>query len=126
MFKKIFKESQRLDKQILPRGERRNCGLIDEVRNVYYDGVTQDIVDETIKNIQNYNQRLYTNESNIDDEITHRIENLKATKEIEENSYYGTDKVNYDVDNYDNDGYEDLFKIEGEEEFEEDIGELNV
>lgn len=95
-------------------------------RNSYYDGVTQDIVDETIKNIQNYNQRLYTNESNIGDEITHRIENLKAAKEIEENSYYGTDKADYDLDNYDNDGYEDLFKIEGEEEFEEDIGELNV
>ena len=76
--------------------------------------------------IQNYNQRLYTNESNIGDEITHRIENLKLAKEIEENSYYGTDKMDYDLDNYDNDGYENLFKIEEDEDFSSDVGELNV
>ena len=95
-------------------------------RNSYYDGVTQDIVDETIKNIQNYNQRLYTNESNIGDEITHRIDNLKAAKEIEEQSYYGTDRVDYDLDNYDNEGYENLFKVQEEEEFNTDVGELDV
>ena len=86
-------------------------------RNKYYDGVTQDVVDETIKNIQNYNQRLYTNESNIGDEITHRIENLKMAKEIEEQSYYGTDRQDYDLDSYDNAGYEELFKDQEEEEF---------
>lgn len=91
-------------------------------RNSYYDGVTQDVVDETIKNIQNYNQRLYTNESGIGDEITHRIENLKAAKEIEEKSYYGTDKTDYDLDNYDNAGYEDLFKEQEEEEFDPEVG----
>ena len=96
-------------------------------RNKYYDGATQDVVDETIKNIQNYNQRLYTNESNIGDEITHRIENLKMAKEIEEQSYYGTDRQDYDLDNYDNAGYEALFKDQEEEEFEADIGDdLNV
>ena len=95
-------------------------------RNSFYDGVTQDIVDETIKNIQNYNQRLYTNESGIGDEITHRIENLKAAKEIEEQSYYGTDKDDYDLDNYDNAGYEDLFKGEEEEEFDAGVFDLDV
>lgn len=92
-------------------------------RNSYYDGVTQDIVDETIKNIQNYNQRLYTNESGIGDEITHRIENLKMAKDIEEQSYYGTDRNDYDLDNYENEGYEGLFKDEEEEEFEADVDE---
>lgn len=48
--------------------------------NQYYDGVSRDIVDETIKNIQLFNQRLYTNESGIGDEISHRIEQLKSVK----------------------------------------------
>ena len=96
-------------------------------RNKYYDGVTQDVVDETIKNIQNYNQRLYTNESGIGDEITHRIENLKLAKDIEEQSYYGTDRDDYDLDSYDNAGYEELFRDEEEEEFEVEVGDdLNV
>ena len=30
-------------------------------KNQYYNGVTKDIVDETLHNIQAYNQRLYTN-----------------------------------------------------------------
>jgi hypothetical protein len=34
-------------------------------KNKFFDGVTRDIVDETIKNFQNFNQRLYTNESGI-------------------------------------------------------------
>ena len=32
-------------------------------RNRFYDNVTRDIVDETIKNLQAFNQRLYTNET---------------------------------------------------------------
>ena len=92
-------------------------------RNKYYDGVTQDVVDETIKNIQNYNQRLYTNESGIGDEITHRIENLKMAKEIEEQSYFGADRDDYDLDNYDTAGYDSLFKDQEEEEFDADVGD---
>ena len=82
-------------------------------KNKYYDGVSKDVVDETIMNIQNYNQRLYTNESGIGDEITRRIEALKTAKELETgNSYYGTDETEYDLDNYDNDGFEGLFEDE--------------
>lgn len=87
--------------------------------NSFYDGVTRDIVDETIKNIQNFNQRLYTNESGIGDEITRRINALKEAKQIEEESYYGTNQT-YDLDSYDNDGYVDLMR---EEEFDPDMGE---
>lgn len=89
-------------------------------RNKYYDGITQDVVDETIKNIQNYNQRLYVNESGIGDEITHRIENLKIAKDLEEKSYYGADNQDYDLDNYDNEGYEGLFN-DSEEDFNPEI-----
>lgn len=87
--------------------------------NGFYDGVTRDIVDETIKNIQNFNQRLYTNESGIGDEITRRINALKEAKQIEEESYYGTNQT-YDLDSYDNDGYVDLMR---EEEFDPDMEE---
>ena len=86
-------------------------------KNKFYDNVTRDIVDETVKNIQNYNQRLYTNESGIGDEITRRIESLKSAAEIE--NYYGTDQT-YDLDNYDNDGYEALME---QEEFEVELDE---
>lgn len=87
--------------------------------NSFYDGVTRDIVDETIKNIQNFNQRLYTNESGIGDEITRRINALREAKQIEEESYYGTNQT-CDLDSYDNDGYMDLMR---EEEFDPDMEE---
>lgn len=91
-------------------------------KNKYYDGVSKDIVDETIMNIQNFNQRLYTNESGIGDEITRRIEALKtmSTLESDSTSYYGTDDISYDLDQYDNDGYESLFKDDGEFKVEVD------
>ena len=64
-------------------------------KSKFYDNVTRDIVDETIKNIQSYNQRLYTNESGIGDEITRRIEALKTIKDLE--NYYDVGKE-YDLD----------------------------
>lgn len=53
--------------------------------NRYYDDVKKDIVDETIENIQNFCQRLYTNESGIGEEIDRRIDALKTAKELEDN-----------------------------------------
>lgn len=86
--------------------------------NKYYDGVTQDVVDETIKNIQAFNQRLYTNESGIGDDISHRIEQLKMVSRLtqektgaDSDNYYLQNK-DYDLDNYENDGYEDLIASE--------------
>ena len=88
-------------------------------KNAFYDGVTRDIVDETIKNFQNFNQRLYTNESGIGEQITERINGLKSVKQIEDESYYGTNKE-YDLDNYDNEGYVALVH---DEEFKADLME---
>lgn len=88
-------------------------------RNTFYDGVTRDIVDETMKNFQNFNQRLYTNESGIGEQITERINALKQAKQIEDETYYGTNKE-YDLDNYDNEGYVRLVK---DEEFDASIME---
>lgn len=87
-------------------------------KNKFFDNVSRDIVDETIQNFQNFNQRLYVNESGIGEEITRRIEALQSAKELE--TYYGTDK-NYDLDSYDNEGYESLFNED--EDFDPGVGE---
>lgn len=87
-------------------------------RNRFYDKVTRDVVDETMKNLENFNQRLYTNESGIGDEITRRVEALKTAREIE--NYYDTDKA-YDLDSYDDDGYSALM-LNQDDEFEINLG----
>lgn len=86
--------------------------------NQFYDGETRDVVDETIKNIQSWNQRLYTNESGIGDEISQRIQALKTAAELE--SYYDLNEDDNDFDNYENEGFEQLFK---DDEFEVDLNE---
>lgn len=97
-------------------------------KNGYYDNVTRDIVDETIKNIQAFNQRLYTNETGIGEDITRRIEMLKTAKQLEDgvdvNSYYLDDNYG-DLDKYDIEGYNALFK-EQEDDFNVDTGDVNV
>jgi hypothetical protein len=84
--------------------------------NQFYDNVTRDVVDETIKNIQSWNQRLYTNESGIGDEINQRIQALKTAAELE--SYYDLNEENTDFDNYENEGFEQLFQ---DDEFEAEL-----
>ena len=88
-------------------------------KNSFYDDVSRDIVDETMKNFQAFNQRLYTNESGIGEQITERINNLKNAQMIERESYYGTDSE-YDLDNYENEGYSQLVL---EEEFDPGLPE---
>jgi len=78
--------------------------------NQFYDGETRDIVDETIKNIQSWNQRLYTNESGIGDEISQRIQSLKTAAELE--SYYNLNQDQVDYDEYENEGFEQLYSDE--------------
>ena len=85
-------------------------------KNKFYDNVTRDIVDETMKNVQNFTQRLYTNETGISEEIDRRVAALQSAKELED--YYDTNKE-YDLDEYDNAGYEELMKSE---EFNPNIG----
>lgn len=72
-------------------------------QNKFYDGATRDVIDETIKNVENYNQRLYINEGGIGDEITQRLNALKNANETEQ-SIYGLEE-NYNLDEYDNAGF---------------------
>ena len=89
-------------------------------RAKFYDGVTRDIVDETMKSIQSNARRLYIGESGIGDEITKRIEALQSAASLEnEDSIYGIGS-DYDLDEYDVDSYDQLMK---EEEFEVNLDE---
>ena len=90
--------------------------------NTFYDDVSRDIVDETMQNFQAFNQRLYTNESGIGEQITERLNNLKNVALIEQESYYGTN-AEYDLDNYENEGYSQLVL---EEDFDPGISEEDV
>lgn len=91
-------------------------------KNQYYDGVARDIVDETIKNIQAWNQRLYTEESGIGDEITRRIEALKTAKQLEDNYFIVEGHTQDELDKYQNDAFDRLFSEE-EEDFQTEVDE---
>lgn len=69
----------------------------------YYDNVPKDIVDETIRNSQNFVRRLYTNETDIGTEITARIEALQNVAQMEAGAY--DLKQEYDIDEYDTEGF---------------------
>lgn len=92
-------------------------------RNKFYDGVSRDIVDESMKNFQAFNQRLYTNESGMGDEITRRIDALKTAAALEqESNYYGT-KKSYDLDEFEQQGYDQLIKGDIDSDFKADPDE---
>ena len=81
--------------------------------NRFYDGSTRDVIDEELKTIQNYNQKLYINEGGIGQEITERLMNLqKATQFENQESIYDL-RQEFDLDEFDN----DAFKVTEEEEF---------
>lgn len=93
-------------------------------KNKFYDGVTRDIVDETITNMQAWTQRLYTNETGIGEEITRRIEALKIADQLERGQKNNYDlSMDNDLDKHDTDSYNDLFSDDEEEEFVVEIGE---
>ena len=73
-------------------------------QNRFYDGVTRDVIDETLKNIENYNQRLYVNEGGIGEEITQRLKALNSTGLDEPENIYGIQEE-FDEEKYDNEGF---------------------
>ena len=79
--------------------------------------MSRDVVDETMKNIQAFNQKLYTNETGIGDEITRRIEALRNAKKAEDRYDTGGD---YALDEYEADGYDKLLSEE-DEDFQSDL-----
>ena len=72
--------------------------------NTFYDNVTRDVLDETLKNIENYNQRLYINEGGIGEEITERLRALNSVAELENENFYGV-QPDFNPDEYDNEAY---------------------
>lgn len=88
--------------------------------NPYYDGVTRDVVDETIKNMQSFNQSLYINESGIGEEITQRLQALQNATKLEQETYYGTN-AEHDLDRFEQEGLDFVFGEENDE-FDPDAG----
>ena len=87
--------------------------------NKFYDDVTRDVIDEAIKNIENYNQRLYVNEGGIGEEITQRLRALNAANVMEQNGGVYDVQPDFNPDEYDNEAY----VIDGEEaDFDPDGG----
>lgn len=89
-------------------------------KNRFYDDVTRDVVDETMKNIQAYNRHLYTDESGIGEEITARIQSLQAANDLE-NRYNIASLDGASADEYADEGFEweeenDEFEVELEGE----------
>lgn len=76
--------------------------------NTFYDGVTRDVIDETLKNLQTYNQRLYVNEGGLGDEITSRLKALESAHRIEkETQYYDLPTSTEDeLDKYANEAFD--------------------
>jgi hypothetical protein len=82
--------------------------------NTYYDGVTRDVVDETLKNIMAGNRRLYVNESGIGDDINQRIAALKNIQQLEKQHLDLVPTTETDLDNYDNAGFNGLEEFDPE------------
>lgn len=74
-------------------------------QNKFYDNVTRDVVDETMKNIQAWNQRLYVNESGLGEEISARLQALKNVQEAE--NFYETEQKDFDADFYEAEAFKD-------------------
>jgi hypothetical protein len=87
-------------------------------QNKFYDNTTRDVIDESLKNIENYNQRLYINEGGIGDEITQRLQALKSANDLEESSF--DLQTEFDLDEYDNEGFAGTGI---DEEFKVDVGD---
>lgn len=87
-------------------------------KSSFYDGVSRDVVDETMNNIEAFNQRLYTNESGISEDIERRVKQLKEARQTED--YYDTNKE-YDMDEYEKDGFE----VKLDEENDEFVAEVD-
>ena len=85
--------------------------------NKFYDNTTRDIIDEAIKNIESYNQRLYVNEGGIGEEITQRLRALTAANNMEQGSNIYDIQSDFNPEEYENEAY----IIDGEED-EFDVG----
>lgn len=78
-------------------------------KNKFHNDEVHDIVDNTMKNIQNYARRLYENEASMSDQVDATIEAKKRMDALEMQNFEDM------VDEYDNAGYS-AFEIEEEKE----------
>ena len=100
---KIVKEKEKsLDIELSNRKDLTDQLIVTiDGENKFYDNVTRDVLDETLKNIENYNQRLYINEGGIGEEITQRLKALNSANELENETFYNI-QPDFNQDEYDN------------------------
>lgn len=126
-YDKLVKAAEFTPKNVKNINDFETCGELikwlekNDWKNDYYNNVPRDIVDETIANIQAFNQRLYTNESGIGEEITRRLEGLAQAQRLEQGGYYTDPEEVADLDRYEVDGYDRLmsdeeFKVDTEDD----------
>lgn len=65
--------------------------------NKFYDNVTRDVIDETLKNMEAWNQRLYINEGGLGEEVTSRLQALQNVADSE--NFYQL-QSEFDLDKY--------------------------
>ena len=80
--------------------------------NLRYGIQRQDIVDETIANMQTHARRLYTNEAGMSEAITDRASILQNVND-QEISY---DIVTPDLDEYEKEMLQEITSVENDEE----------
>lgn len=81
-------------------------------QNKFYDNTTRDVIDETLKNIEAWNQRLYVNEGGLGDEVTARLQALQNVAQTD--NFYDLQADNFDADVYE----AEAFKEDESEEFD--------
>lgn len=82
--------------------------------NPYYQGASQDIVDETMQNFCTFVQRLYTNETNLGDMITERLQAIKSLQ----NADAIFEQPTLDLDEYEK---QLLEEVSSDQVFEEEV-----
>ena len=81
-------------------------------QNKFYDNTTRDVIDETLKNIEAWNQRLYINEGGLGDEVTARLQALQNVTQAD--NFYDLQADDFDADVYE----AEAFKEDENEEFD--------
>jgi hypothetical protein len=81
-------------------------------KNEYYDDVTRDEIDYSIKDIKNWLRYLYVNETGVAEEVEMRIENLKSADKISGNNFNEKEFRDYMQQQHDNELDNEEFDVD--------------
>lgn len=81
-------------------------------KNEYYDDITRDEIDYSIKDIKNWLRYLYVNETGVAEEVEMRIENLKSADKISGNNFNEKEFRDYMQQQHDNELDNEEFDVD--------------